>query len=45
MEEVAARLQARLAETVARYETDIILLQMKHEEELKAAKGEVVSGE
>lgn len=35
-ERVAARFQQRLAETVARYEADIILMQERHQDELDA---------
>lgn len=51
-ERVAARFQQRLAETVAKYEADIILLQEQYEEkiseleeQLKGTSGEVVSAE
>lgn len=40
-ERVAARFQQRLAETVAKYEADIILLQEQYEEKIAELEGQL----
>jgi hypothetical protein len=40
-ERIAARFQQRLAESVARYEADIIVLQDQHQDELESLQARI----